>query len=325
MSHHDYDFLWEKYYNGETSREEEQQLESSLQGDTDNTRLPEQQLFLLMGDNRKRTLAPVFDETLMNLIQKEPVIKTRYLNITTMFKCAASLLILSLVVYGLFRYTSPHNKISTDKVAAHFQLPDGSSVWLNKNSTLTFANDFEVNRSVELFGEGFFKVQYDPSNPFVIKTGNTQTRVQGTSFNVRSYEAETSVEVTVVDGKVSFDFQKNKEGHQIVLQKNKKATYDKVRQIADTTEVTDQNFVAWKTKSLKFDNAPLSKVISDLDRYAEEEINIENEAVLNCHYTGSFQNEEIEEIISAITYSLDLQIRKTEDGYMLTGPGCTTN
>ncbi|MBK8878171.1 MAG: FecR domain-containing protein [Haliscomenobacter sp.] len=84
-------------------------------------------------------------------------------------------------------------------------LPDGSTVWLNENTTLTYARNFLKRREVKLQGEAFFSVARLEKLPFTIFSKNLETTVLGTTFNVRAYPGEQQVEVSVNTGKVKVD------------------------------------------------------------------------------------------------------------------------
>src|SRR5690606_33837898 len=86
-------------------------------------------------------------------------------------------------------------------------LPDGTQVNLNYESQLKFPKVFEGNiRKVELIGEAFFEVVKNDTMPFIVKTGDVETEVLGTSFNIRSYERGQTAEVSLVTGKVKIHY-----------------------------------------------------------------------------------------------------------------------
>jgi len=108
-----------------------------------------------------------------------------------------------------------------------FYLPDSSIVWLNEDSKLSYPEVFEgVSRVVYLEGEAFFDVRRNPSQPFIIHAAGTKTQVLGTSFNIKAYEHDQTVALTVVTGVVAFS------GHQHTLWLWPKQTgvYDKWNQ-----------------------------------------------------------------------------------------------
>jgi transmembrane sensor len=102
--------------------------------------------------------------------------------------------------------TAPKNGISK------IQLPDGSRVWLNMGSKLTYSNDFGTNqRKVSLVGEAFFDVVKDSERPFVVTTPTISIRVLGTKFNVRSYNNDKTSEAALIRGKIELTILKNPE------------------------------------------------------------------------------------------------------------------
>lgn len=83
------------------------------------------------------------------------------------------------------------------------QLPDGSRVWLNADSHISFKEDFSDSiRSIELVGEAYFEVLRDSLKPFIVVFDSLSVRVLGTEFNISAFEADTDLRVTLVDGSV---------------------------------------------------------------------------------------------------------------------------
>src|SRR2546423_14261851 len=96
-------------------------------------------------------------------------------------------------------------------------LPDGSTVWLNAGSKLTYNKDFGNNiREVSLVGEAFFDVMHIPDVPFVIETPTAVVKVLGTSFNVKAYPNETTTETSVIRGRVEIS-PRQRPGEKFVL------------------------------------------------------------------------------------------------------------
>lgn len=84
------------------------------------------------------------------------------------------------------------------------RLPDGSNVWLNAGSKLTYPSSFTArkNRRVDLIGEAYFEVARDKSHPFIVKTIQQEVEVLGTHFNINSYNDESAVKTTLLEGSV---------------------------------------------------------------------------------------------------------------------------
>jgi transmembrane sensor len=128
-------------------------------------------------------------------------------------------------------------------------LPDSSIVWLNKNSKIKYPHQFdEKERVVYMEGEAFFEITKRPDQPFTIYSGQTKTKVLGTSFNLRSYPSEDKTKLSVVTGKVEFSYKNEKSGNStIVLEPNETGVFDKNNYlISKVNNKGNSGFLAWK-------------------------------------------------------------------------------
>lgn len=203
------------------------------------------------------------------------------------------------------------------------KLPDGSTVWLNENSKLSYDEKFEP-RIVKLEGEAFFDVQHlDNNSKFEILSGATKTTVLGTSFNVRAYPKEEQVEVTVETGKVAFekDIVKTVE-QKVILLAGESGVYNKQKADVVKPKKMINNAVAWKKGKLVFDDDKMSDVKTVLERYFDIEIKMENDNILDCPLNGTYPNPEIEKLIPILEMSLDIKITQNENMLTFSGKGC---
>jgi transmembrane sensor len=199
-------------------------------------------------------------------------------------------------------------------------LPDGSHIWLNDHSTLTYDARF-AKRNVTLDGEAFFEVERIETSPFRIFSGNVTTTVLGTSFNVRAYAAEKQVEVTVETGRVGLapvDAQKSS----VVLAAGTSGIFDKTAREVRVAEEKMPNALAWKTRLLRFDDTLMKDIIETLERYFEVDISVSNDLIYECHYTVSFEQPGIEDVLSVLSGTFNLEITRNDGGYLLSGEGC---
>ena len=178
-------------------------------------------------------------------------------------------------------------------------LPDGSTVSLNENSKIKYANNFS-ERNVTLQGEAFFEVAKDKNNPFSIKTRYTETTVLGTSFNIDANN-EDEIKVALITGKIKFKTAKNA----VVLNPGEKISYNNYDQSIQLVKKGTENEMAWKTNILVFDNTAISKVVSILENHYDTKIVLKEKTELACSFSGTFENEKIEKIIEAISYSFN--------------------
>lgn len=149
-------------------------------------------------------------------------------------------------------------------------LADGTKVWLNASSKLTYPNIFGgEKRKVELEGEAYFEVAEDSEKPFVVDTGSERVEVLGTQFNVSAYKDELISSVSLLEGSVKVILPNNFEkiilpGQQSLTQGNKM----EVRQV-NTDEV-----IAWKNGEFMFNNENLESVMRKLSRWYDLEIEV---------------------------------------------------
>lgn len=192
-------------------------------------------------------------------------------------------------------------------------LPDGSKVFLNRNSQISYKKGFAANhRLVQLEGEAFFDVKPDASNPFIVTAGVSQTQVLGTSFVIKAYENKT-IQLNVVTGKVAFSDKQGPEealvltaGNTAILQSNKKP-----QQI----ENADPNFMAWKENRLVFNNVPLFQTLSTLEEYFDVKFIVTDSSLLNIKYslTGT-DNPSLPRVLEVLSATLHITIKEESKG-----------
>jgi transmembrane sensor len=227
---------------------------------------------------------------------------TKRINRRAVFYIAASIALIFGLFIGYGRFVQEKKiEYATDTSVKQISLPDGSVIWLNRNSSLILSNRFgKENRKVELSGEAYFKVEKS-SIPFEIYSfDKVVTRVLGTEFDLRAYQHEQSTELTVVSGRVSFGQEYSKENK--VYLKNQRAVISNTGKVIEENAADRNNLLAWQTGILIFDNSPVTQVIKDLSLYFNLEIEIpENSGNLN--FTGKFNKPAITEIIDVLELS----------------------
>lgn len=142
------------------------------------------------------------------------------------------------------------------------QLPDGSSVLLRGNSSITLSNDFGQNtRTLSLNGEAKFEVAKDPEHPFVVNASGTSTTVLGTGFDINSFD-KSAVRIQVLHGKVAFASKTNP-AESVTLELGDGATFD-----SKSEKISSANNAAmtqWESGKIVFTNTPLSEVARDFE------------------------------------------------------------
>ncbi len=201
-------------------------------------------------------------------------------------------------------------------------LADGSKVWLNENSSLSYPDAMNGDeRRVTLKGEAFFDITKNPSKPFIIDTRDAEVKVLGTSFEVRAMDDETKTEVVVKTGKVSLG--KKNEVKPLILTKNQKGVYNNKTQGYVRSEVKDLNSISWQSRVLEFNDVPLEKVLTDIGNHFDIKVTLENQDLLKCKFNSIFMDKDQGFVLKAVSNVFKMKIEKINDReYRLEGGEC---
>ncbi len=238
------------------------------------------------------------------------------------WRVAASIILVIGVGYFSYRMMMPEKvdslEVISQKETLSDTLPDGSDVFLNKKTELTYTFDEKKkNHVVKLKGEAYFNIQHDDDKTFIIDAAGVFIRDIGTSFNVKAYPGSNTVEVVVEEGKVMF-YTGTDSG--VLLSANGKGIYDKVAKTF-TVEQPEENALAYKTKFFIFSNTDLQTAVHELNNVYDKKI-VLGKNLDKCHLTVSFNNEDIDEIASVMAETLGLTINKSGNEIRLEGSGC---
>lgn len=208
---------------------------------------------------------------------------------------ASVLLLLALSLYVILdKYQAEPPLITYTTIKApfdsktHILLPDGTSVWLNSNSELTYPNTFgNEERVVTLNGEARFDVTKSKHVPFVVNTDIHNIKVLGTNFNVFAYKTSNMFETTLVEGLVHIE-NKLEKGSIQEMKPGETLMYDK----KDNTTIVKMNShpsILWTEGVFAFDDMPISEILDKVSHYKGVEIVYENTSIKNVKYTGKFR------------------------------------
>ena len=194
-------------------------------------------------------------------------------------------------------------------------LPDGTKVWLNAGSSLTYDSAYGKNiREVALSGEAFFDVVKNKEKPFIIHTYKINIKVLGTEFNVRSYPTDKTTEASLIRGSIEVTF-KDKPSKKIILKPNEKIVVNNNRDLEDILETSHQNShgkinevpgadikkltyeyktgaiieTSWVENKLIFQDESFDEIALRLERWYGVSISFKNNQLKENHLTGSFK------------------------------------
>ena len=193
-------------------------------------------------------------------------------------------------------------------------LPDGTLVWLNAGSRMTYSQGFGVdNRKVELEGEGYFEVKRNEKIPFFVKTKDLQLQVLGTKFNFRDYPEDHEVVVSLLEGKVGLN-NLLREEKEAVLSPDERAVLNKANGLLTVESVTASNASQWADGYLFFDEELLPDIAKELERSYNVKIHIANDSLKTFRFYGNFVRREqnIQEVLEALASTEKMQYKIEE-------------
>jgi len=178
-------------------------------------------------------------------------------------------------------------------------LPDGSKVWLNAGSSLTYSANFnQTNRYVKLEGEAHFDVQKNKKNRFIVSTGKVNIEVYGTAFNVSSYNEDPQLSVTLERGSVQLTTA-NTRKPLATLVPNQTVSISKADLQYRISTVDAAQESIWRFNKLKFENATTAQVLKKLARWYGVSIQCENPQTA-VNYWFTIKTETLTEILASI-------------------------
>jgi ferric-dicitrate binding protein FerR (iron transport regulator) len=365
--------LWANYLAGEATLEELEELEWALQANPDLRRVAR-----LLHEVRQAPPKGISEEEEQQMLQRGlqrftkppirsvPVIKRisadmprgagpgRRVRLRLFPWVAAAAVLLVLITGAIFysRIMAPSSAVSSAPTAIaaargskkFMQLADGSKLWLNAGSKIVFSNGFAGGtREMTLEGEAFFDVKHDERHPFIIHTGRLDVRVLGTTLNVRAYPGDSTMETTLINGKVEIDVPGDAQSS-IILHPNEKVTIPMGRaafpaerrdsaiagQAANTPitntpvkffrrpiepDRTDGTITetSWVSNKLVFRQETLAGMATRLERWYDVKIIFDNERFRNDTLSGTFPEEPIGDVMHALQITAGFRYRIDKD------------
>ena len=258
--------------------------------------------------------------------------------------------ILVLVISGFVYYLGSSKPVAAAKTAelavstkngsrTNIQLPDGSKVWLNSGSTLTYDKQFghEI-REVVLSGEAFFDVVKNPEKPFIIHTSSMDIKVLGTQFNVKSYANDKLSEASLIRGSIEVSL-KERGSEKILLKPNEKIVVMNERMIRDTAvavkgvrsepiiAVKKLNYASrdstivetsWVDNKFSFQDESFEDIAVRMERWYGISVHFQDPSVRSMRFTGTFTDETINQALDALQITAGFHYSKQNNTILIT-------
>ncbi|MEN8157171.1 MAG: FecR domain-containing protein [Bacteroidota bacterium] len=239
--------------------------------------------------------------------------KTRFL---VVMQRVAAVLFLPLLALSIYLYTASQTGLdqgisrtisNPSGIRSQLELPDGSRIWLNAGSSISYMEPF-ATRNISIEGEAFFDVTHDEKNPFVVDAGKLKVKVLGTRFNVMAYAEEQNIEVVLEKGSVSITTDAGNAKGDFMMKPNSRVIYNK--ETAHSTIQTEniEKYIAWHKGRLVFDNTPLPELARILERWYHVDVRIQSNEIDHYRFTTTFENVSITNVAELLELSSPIRI-----------------
>ena len=299
--------LFRKYLNGTCTPEEFSEALEAFCAENTNVTMSAEILKLwnetLNAAIKNKENSQLLDKIHHRIALEESKTLTRRFNLYKTLLKVAAVLILGLLSTTVVFYNQPQEQLYTGLVETvstpysartNFKLPDGSEVWLNSGSTISFPKQFGKERNVELVGQAYFKVVKDGKH-FLVNTSSGSVEVLGTSFDVKAYKDE-NFQTTLVEGSVKII---NKLDQVALLKPGQQSIITPDDEIS-LSNVNTNLTTSWREGKLIFVDEPFQNVAKSLERWYNLKIELQGERLKTLGYTGTIEMETLGELLELL-------------------------
>ncbi|WP_321334407.1 FecR family protein [uncultured Bacteroides sp.] len=274
-----------RYFKGNASEKEEREVLKWVNESDDNYKTLQKERLLydiaLFSEKKQQTRLKINRRVI-------PIIRWGIQIAAVVLICLSSYLLLNEHQYS----STAHVQTMTVPAGqrAQITLPDGTRIWLNSKSSISYAADFgRKERTIDLDGEAYFEVAKNKKIPFYVNTETNKVRVVGTTFNVCAYKGSNEFETTLVEGFVDI-YPANSDKLITHLVKNElfsaRGAYHK------KSKVTSYDNLRWKEGFYCFDDSSFKEILDKLEKYYNISVTINNTQALDYRCTGKFKEQD---------------------------------
>jgi len=244
------------------------------------------------------------------------------INVLGWIQRIAAILLLPVViasVYYFYLQKANHNQISTVYntvetplgMRSSLTLPDGTQVWLNAGSSISYPVLFANNsRKVSLTGEAYFEVKKNKKWPFIVSAKNMDIIVSGTTFNCNAYPENNQIQTVLVEGAISLT--NSSATVNVSMTPGELVTFSSSDQKVVKIRTDLQKYVAWKSGKLMFRDDKMNKVVEKLERWYNVEFDIEDKEIEDYIYTATFVDESLDQVLKMLSISAPIRYTISE-------------
>jgi transmembrane sensor len=252
-----------------------------------------------------RVLAAIYRRIARKANYKTPM-RTLYVRIMAVAAAAAILLSVGTFLWyeGSFVSKDIVTVTAPIGVKAEVFLPDGSRVWLNSGSSITYSKNFDnKTREITLDGEAYFNISHNPLRPLIVKTKTANLEVLGTRFNIVSLPSLDIWEATLISGSVRVFTSGKNSSKSVSLKPGEKAIWSKQVSNFSVQQANTTNITRWVNNQLMFENETFGSIAKQIENTFGVQIEIPQRMSQQYRFTAKFSDESVYEIFNLLKLS----------------------
>lgn len=199
----------------------------------------------------------------------------------------------------------------------NIRLNDGTSIVADAGSEIRYPKKFSDRRDIHLKGEAYFEVARDPERPFYVHANHALVRVLGTKFNVRAWNENPKVTISVNEGKVALSRVDGEEQKSVILKKNEISFVSPNDMPTQPQHIDAADHLGWMKNTIKFSNATVEEVVAQLQRWYKYEFVIQDSTILNDRLTVHIMPTNVNDVLEVISLLTNTKIEKDSNRILL--------
>lgn len=313
-----------EYYEGKLEKEAYDEVKAWIASSEENRRMARRVYSLLLAVDVHRVRKEIDTEKALKKVKGRKIAQKRSISWWEWGQRAAAILFLPLIGLLLWQqhrlqHAEPMAEMlevrTNPGMITRLSLPDGTTVCLNSNSTLSYPFRFTGDtRSVNLSGEAYFEVAKDTEHRFIVHTpSQSAVEVYGTRFNLEAYPNDPNITTTLTEGKVGFLYKEGTTTKRALLEPGQKLIYDVSSQNLSRHRTSGISELSWTEGKIIFDNTPLPEALRMLGKRFNVDFVVKDTRLNKNRFTGTFTTQRLEKILKYFEISSRIRWRYLND------------
>ncbi|MDD2436081.1 MAG: DUF4974 domain-containing protein [Massilibacteroides sp.] len=301
-----------RYFEGNLSESEEEKVKCWITKSEENKSLAQEIYKITLAKDILRTVNELPAEEALKKVNRK-IFSRQIKHYGKWIQQSAAILFIPLFLFTLFLLKENEGEEpelisfrTNPGIVADFYLPDGTKVWLNAHSTLTYPSRFKGDkRKVELTGEAYFKVKKDQDHPFIVDLKNqVEVEVTGTEFNIDAYDRSKFISAMLVSGSVKVHYPyKTKRMRTQTMEPGQKIVITKKEGFIREMEASALVETGWKDGKIYLENTPIRHLLHTLSKRYDVDFVLGNEELRKNRFTGTFGSQDLDLILKHLQLS----------------------